>query len=335
MMTRVAINGFGRIGRMFLRAALNDKKISIVAINDLTDTKTLATLLQYDSVHGKFKEKVSFKKTSLEIKNKKIPVFKERDPEKLPWKELKVDVVLEATGIFRDPDLAAKHIKAGAKKVVLSAPAKPTKTTSEKFQTIVMGVNHKDYNKSINIISNASCTTNCVAPVLKIICEKFRIKDCMFTTIHGYTADQKLVDAPHKDLRRARSAAVSIIPTSTGAHIATAQVIPKLKGKIKGAAFRVPIPNGSVTDFVINTKEKITIESVNQALKQASKKELKGFLEYSEEDLVSIDIITNPHSSIIDSKLTEVLGEKTLKIVAWYDNEWGYSCRLVDLVKIL
>lgn len=334
-MVRVAINGFGRIGRMFLRAALQDKKVTVVAINDLTDTQTLATLFQYDSVHGKFPHKVTATSKSIKIGKTIIPIFKEKDPTNLPWKKHKADVVLESTGIFRNPDDAAKHIIAGAKKVILSAPAKPTKNNNEKFQTIVMGVNHKDYKKTINIISNASCTTNCVAPTLKVICDKFGVDNCMFSTIHSYTADQKLVDAPHKDLRRARAAALNIIPTSTGADVATAEVIPALKGKIKGSAFRVPIPDGSVTDFVIHTKKKITIESVNYAIKAASKKELKGILEYSEDNLVSSDIIGNSHSAIFDSKLTSVLGEKILKLVVWYDNEWGYSVRLVDLAKLV
>ncbi|MAG60591.1 type I glyceraldehyde-3-phosphate dehydrogenase [archaeon] len=334
-MVRVAINGFGRIGRMFLRAALQDKKVNVVAINDLTDTKTLATLFQYDSVHGKYPNKVSATKNSLKIGAKTIPIFNERDPEKLPWKKYKVDVVLESTGVFRDPVTAAKHLKAGAKKVILSAPAKPTSETKTKFQTIVMGVNEKTYKKSINIISNASCTTNCVAPTLKIINDQFGINNCMFTTIHSYTADQRLVDAPHKDLRRARAAALNIIPTSTGADIATTEVIPQLKGKLKGTAFRVPVPDGSVTDFVIQTKKKVTVESINQTLKTASKKELKGILEFSEGDLVSTDIIGNPHSAIVDSKLTSILKERVAKLVVWYDNEWGYSVRLVDLMKLL
>lgn len=334
-MVRVAINGFGRIGRMFLRAALLDKKVNVVAINDLTDTKTLAALFQYDSVHGKYPHSVTSTKSALKIGKTNIPIFKERDPTNLPWKKYKVDVVIESTGIFCDPDNAAKHIIAGAKKVILSAPAKPTDKTKEKFQTIVFGVNHKDYNKSINIISNASCTTNCVAPTLKIINDKFGINNCFFSTIHSYTADQKLVDSPHKDLRRARAAALNIIPTSTGADIATEKVIPNLKHKLKGIAFRVPVPDGSVTDFVIQTKKKVTVESVNKSLQEASTKELKGILEYSQDDLVSSDIIGNPHSAIVDSKLTSVLAENTIKLVVWYDNEWGYSCRLVDLVKLI
>ncbi len=334
-MVRVAINGFGRIGRMFLRAALLDKKVDVVAINDLTDTKTLAALFQYDSVHGKFPHKVTATKSTIKIGKINIPIFKERDPSNLPWKQYKVDVVIESTGVFRDPDTANLHIKAGAKKVILSAPAKPSQNTKEKFQTIVFGVNHKDYNKSINIISNASCTTNCVAPTLKIINDKFGINNCFFSTIHGYTADQKLVDSPHKDLRRARAAALNVVPTSTGADIATEKVISGLKHKLKGIAFRVPVADGSVTDFVIQTKKKISIESVNKSLQKASFKELKGILEYSQDDLVSTDIIGNSHSAVVDSKLTSVLGEKTIKLVVWYDNEWGYSCRLVDMVKLI
>jgi glyceraldehyde 3-phosphate dehydrogenase len=337
-MVRVAINGFGRIGRMFLKAALTDKKIKVVAINDLTHPETLATLFQYDSVHGKFPKNVTATKTGIKIANQSIPIFAEKDPAKLPWKKLKVDIVLESTGFFTNPDFATLHLFAGAKKVLLSAPAKPKDNTKTKHQTIVYGVNEKDYKKtkkSVHIISNASCTTNSVAPTLKVIQDSFGITNCFFTTIHGYTSTQRLVDGPHKDLRRARAAAVNIIPSSTGADIATTEVLPILKGKIRGTAFRVPIPDGSVTDFVIQTKKKVTVETVNKVLEKASKGKLKGILEYSTHDLVSKDIIGNPHSAIIDSKLTKVLGNNTVKIVAWYDNEWGYSCRLVDLVKIL
>lgn len=332
-MVRVAINGFGRIGRMFLRTALQDKNIQVVAINDLTDTQTLATLFQYDSVHGKFPQRVTATKSNIKIGKTRIPIFAKRDPSELPWEKYKVDVVLESTGVFRDPDAAAQHLKAGAKKVILSAPAKPQEKTKTKHQTIVLGVNHKEYKKSINIVSNASCTTNCVAPTLKVINDTFGIQSCMFTTIHGYTADQRIVDAPHKDLRRARAAALNIVPTSTGADVATTKVIPKLKGKIKGKAFRVPVADGSVTDFVIHTKKKVTTETVNAAFKIASKKQLKGILEYSEDPLVSTDIIGNPHSAIFDSQLTTTLGDNIVKLVVWYDNEWGYSSRLIDLIK--
>ena len=332
-MVRVAINGFGRIGRMFLRIALTNKEIDVVAINDLTDTKTLATLFQYDSVHGKYQKKVSSTKSSIKIENKTIPIYALKNPRELPWEKLNVDLVLESTGIFRNQDTAAMHMLAGAKKVFLSAPAKPSKDTKEKFQTIVMGVNDFKIKKDINIISNASCTTNCVAPTLKVINSVFGIENCMFTTIHGYTSDQRIVDTPHKDLRRARAAALNIVPTSTGADIATAQVIPQLRGKISGKAIRVPVADGSVTDFVIYTKKKVTVDLVHSALQKSIKKELKGIVEFSKDDLVSTDIIGNSHSAIIDSKVTTILSDNILKLLVWYDNEWGYSSRLVDLIK--
>jgi glyceraldehyde 3-phosphate dehydrogenase len=335
-MVRVAINGFGRIGRMFFRAAQKDPKIKIVGINDLSDNKLLAHLLQYDSVHGKFPQKVSFNKNNIKVGKLSIPVFAKKNPEELPWKELKVDVVIESTGFFRNPSDANKHIIAGAKKVIVSAPCKCDKVCGVKYKMVVVGVNHKTYNKkTTNIISNASCTTNSVAPVLTVIKKQFGIKSCFFSTIHGYTSSQKVVDGPHKDLRRARAAGVNIIPASTGADVATVEIIPSLKGKIRGVAYRVPIPDGSITDFVIETVKPVTVEKVNNAIKKAATKELKGVLQYSEDELVSRDIIGNKHSSIFDAKLTKILGKKTLKIAAWYDNEWGYSCRLVDLAKIV
>ncbi|MBT4605146.1 type I glyceraldehyde-3-phosphate dehydrogenase [archaeon] len=338
MAINVAINGFGRIGRMFFRAALNDKKIKIVAINDLTDPKELAYLLKYDSTHGNLKIPISSKNNALKIKNKLIPVFAQKDPCDLPWKKLKVDVVIEATGFFVDPNLAMAHIEAGAKKVLITAPAKP-KNNKTKYLTAVLGVNLAELKKSkkdkIKIISNASCTTNCVAPILKVIDKKFGIKSCLFSTIHAYTTTQKLQDGVSKDPRKGRSATQNIIPTTTGADIATVKVLPNLKGKLKGMAFRVPISNGSVTDFVIETKKTITKELVNKAIMLSSKKEMKGIIEYTTDPLVSSDIIGNPHSAIFDSQFTEVISKNKLKCIAWYDNEWGYSCRLVDIVKLL
>lgn len=337
-MVRVAINGFGRIGRMVLRAAWDDPKINIVAVNDLTDNHTLAHLLQYDSVHGVFQQSVKASDKSLIIGKKKVLVLSETEPNKLPWKKLNIDVVIESTGRFTDPITAAAHLKAGAKRVLISAPCKckadkacPTNTT-----TIVLGVNEKTFDsKKHKIISNGSCTTNCVAPVLKVIEDKVGIKRCFFTTIHAYTSTQKLVDGPDKDLRRSRAAAMNIIPTSTGADMAAVQTIPELSGKVRGLAFRVPIVDGSVTDFTIETNKDITKEEINKIFKNISKKEMKGIIEYSEGELVSSDIIHNPNSAIFDSKLTNVVDGRILKVVAWYDNEWGYSNRVVDLIKLI
>ena len=337
-MVRVAINGFGRIGRMVLRAAWDDPKINIVAINDLTNNQTLAHLLQYDSVHGIFSQAVKASDKSLIIGKKKVLVLSETEPNRLPWKKLKIDVVIESTGRFTDPIKAAAHLKAGAKRVLISAPCKcqadkscPTNTT-----TLVLGVNEETYDsKKHKIISNGSCTTNCVAPVLKVIEDKIGIKRCFFTTIHAYTSTQKLVDGPDKDLRRSRAAAINIIPTSTGADMAAVQTIPELSGKVRGLAFRVPIVDGSVTDFTIETNKDITKEEVNKIFKNISKKEMKGIIEYSEGELVSSDIIHNSNSAIFDSKLTNVVDGRILKVVAWYDNEWGYSNRVVDLIKLM
>ncbi len=338
MVINVAINGFGRIGRMVFRAAMNDKSINVVAVNDLTDNETLAHLLKYDSVHGRLDEEVSASNNTLHVGKKRIKVFSEKDPTNLPWHQLKIDVVVESTGFFRDPVKAAIHLKSGAKKVVISAPCKcetgnlcPANTT-----TIVLGVNQKTYNKKKHhIISNASCTTNCVAPIMKVLEEHIGVKRCFFTTIHGYTADQRIVDGPHKDLRRARAAAVNIVPTSTGADEATIEAIPSLNGKIRGSAIRVPTPDGSVTDFTIEMKKPVTVEQINKLFKKHASGKFKGIIQYSEDELVSTDIIGNPHSSIFDSKLTKVVDGKFLKVVSWYDNEWGYSKRMVDLIKLV
>lgn len=329
----VAINGFGRIGRMVLRAGWKDKKINFVAVNDLTDTRTLAHLLKYDSVHGLLDATVGFTKDSIVIGKRKIKVFSEKDPTQLPWKEMKIDVVVESTGFFRKPQDAAHHLTAGAKKVLVSSTCK-CDNKPEDTTTIVLGVNGKDYKKKKHhIISNASCTTNCVAPLLKVINDKIGIKHCFFTTTHAYTSSQKIVDGPHKDLRRARAAALNIVPTTTGADEATVGIIPELKGRVKGIAIRVPVANGSVTDFSIQTARDTSVEEVNKIVKKAALGKHKGIIEYSERELVSSDIIGNSHSSIFDSKLTEVVGRRNLKIASWYDNEWGYSCRMVDMIK--
>jgi len=328
-MVRVAINGFGRIGRLVLRAGINDKKINFVAINDLTDNKTLAHLFEFDSVHGRFNGKVSVKGDNIIVNGKKIQSFSEREPAKLPWKKLKVDVVIESTGLFRTHDLAAEHLKAGAKKVIISAPCKGNKP----IKTIVVGVNDNIYNKKKDhIISTASCTTNCLTPVAKVLNDKFGIKSGFLTTVHGYTADQRIVDGPHKDLRRARAAAINIVPTTTGAANATAEVIPALKGKMDGIAIRVPVPNGSLVDFVAVLRKKATPEAINKEMKKAAHTTLKGVLVYSEDALVSTDIVGNSASSIFDSGFTNAIGN-TVKVLAWYDNEIGYSSRMVDMIK--
>lgn len=336
-MINVAINGFGRIGRMVFRAGLKDQKINFVAINDLTDTRTLAHLLKHDSVQGPIQNAVGFTNDSLLVGKSKIRVFAEKDPSKLPWKKMKIDVVVESTGRFTKPQDAALHLKAGAKKVLISAPCKCEKDVCPADTiTLVLGVNEKEYNKKKHhVVSNASCTTNCIAPILKVVEEKIGIRRCLFTTIHAYTADQNLVDGPHKDLRRARAAALNIVPTSSGADIATVEAIPSLKGKIKGSAMRVPVADGSITDFSIETSREITVEEANSIIQKAATTNLKGIVEYSDQELVSSDIIHNPHSAIFDSKLTKVVDKRMLKLVAWYDNEWGYSCRMVDLIKIL
>ena len=329
-MVKVAINGFGRIGRMVFRAGYKDKDIEFVAINDLTETKTLANLLKYDSVHGRFKGKVEAKEKALVVEGKEIKVFAEKEPSNLPWGSLDIDVVVESTGKFTKKEDLQKHLNAGAKKVLLSAPAK-----EGDVKTIVLGVNVNTMNKEDKIISNASCTTNCLAPVARVLNENFGIVSGFMTTVHAYTGDQALVDAPHKDLRRGRSAAVNMVPTTTGAAKAVGIVIPELKGKLDGLAIRVPTPNGSVTDLTANLSKEVTKEEINKALKNASQKELKGILEYTEDPIVSTDIIGNPHSSIVDAGLTSVIEKRLVKVIAWYDNEWGYSLRMIDLIKLM
>ena len=327
---RVGINGFGRIGRMFLRAAADDKDIEIVAVNDVTDAATLAYLLKYDSVHRQFPGTVESTADSLTVNGKKIKVLSVKDPSQLPWKDLKVDVVIESTGLFTDKESASKHITAGARKVLITAPAKGPDIT------IVQGVNDKDYNrKEHNICSNASCTTNSLVPVVKVLQDKFGIKHGFMTTVHAYTNDQRILDLPHKDLRRARAAAVSIIPTTTGAAKSVGEVMPELQGKLDGMALRVPVPDGSITDFVCVVNRPTTVEEINKAFKEAAASYMKGVIQYTEEPLVSSDIVGNPHSSIFDAALTKVIDGVLVKVCAWYDNEWGFSKRLVDVVKAL
>jgi glyceraldehyde 3-phosphate dehydrogenase len=336
MSVKIGINGFGRIGRIFFRSALNDskfgEKFEVVAVNDLTDTKNLAYLLKYDSVHGVLDHKIEAKDNSIVVDGKEIKVLSERDPEKLPWKELGVELVLESTGRFRNREDAEKHLKAGAKKVVISAPAKNPDVT------LVLGANEKLYDqKKHNIISMASCTTNCLSPMVKVLNDKFGLKRGFMTTVHAYTNDQQLLDLPHKDWRRGRSAGVSIIPTSTGAASAIGEVLPELKGKLNGMALRVPVPCGSITDLVVELEKAVTRDDVNNAYKEAAEKELKGILQYTEDELVSHDVVDNPHSCILDGQSTLVLGDKgeMVKVFGWYDNEWGYSTRMVDLFKYL
>lgn len=331
-MANYAINGFGRIGRNVLRAMTQKQVERVRAINDLTDTHTLAHLLKWDSVHGKFDGEIGYDEENIIVRGHKIKILKERDPANLPWEKLGVDVVLESTGFFTNRDKAELHIKkAGAKRVLISAPAKDPDVT------ICMGVNDNllDLAKHV-IVSNASCTTNCLAPMAKVLNDKFGITHGFMSTIHSYTNDQRILDFPHKDLRRARAAAINIIPSTTGAAKAIGEVIPALKGKLNGGAFRVPTPDGSVTDFTAVLEKDATVDTVNAAFKEAaSDKSYKGVLEYSDEPLVSEDVVGNPHSCIFDSKLTLTLGNRFVKIVGWYDNEWGYSNRCVELMELL
>jgi len=328
MPVKVGINGFGRIGRNIFRAALGDPAIEIVAVNDITDSKTLAYLLKYDSILGNLPNKVTHTDDTISVDGKSFKVFRVKDPVALDWASVGADIVVESTGLFTAGADARKHIRGPVKKVIISAPA-----TDPDF-TIVLGVNDKAYDASKHhVVSNASCTTNCLAPVAKVIQDNFGIVVGTMTTIHSYTNDQKLLDLPHKDLRRARAAAVSMIPTSTGAAKALHLVIPELKGKLDGYAMRVPTPNVSVVDLTVITEKPVTVEAVNAALKKAAEGPLKGILAYSEEELVSIDFKGNPNSSIVDAGYTRVVGNNCVKVLAWYDNEWGYSCRCRDLIK--
>ncbi len=329
MGVKVAINGFGRIGRLVFRAAYGDPEVEIVGINDITDAKTLAHLLKYDSVHGIFDAPVDHTEDSIVVDGREIKVTAIKDPAQLPWKDLGVDVVVEATGLFRDRANASKHLQAGAKKVVITAPAK------EPDITVVLGVNQEKYlPEKHHIISNASCTTNCLAPVAKVLDERFGIVKGFMTTVHSYTNDQRILDLPHKDLRRARAAAVSMIPTTTGAAVAVGLVLPQLKGKLDGMAVRVPTPDVSLVDLVVQVEKETSVEEVNGALKEAAEGELKGILRYCGEPLVSIDFQGDPHSSIVDALSTNVMGNM-VKVLSWYDNEWGYSNRVYDLVKYI
>ena len=328
-MLKIAINGFGRIGRLVFRAAYTCKEVQVVAINDLTDPKTLAHLLKYDSVHKKFNENVSYNEQALLINNNEVRIFSEKDPANLPWKDLDIDIVVESTGIFTSKEAAMKHINAGAKKVIISAPAK-----DKVDATIVMGVNHETLKKEDIIVSNASCTTNCLAPVAKVLNDNFKIIKGFMTTIHAYTNDQNILDLPHKDLRRARAAALSMIPTSTGAAKAIGLVIPDLNGKLDGMAIRVPTPDGSLVDLTVEVEKSTTKEEVNSAVKKATETYLNTYLEYTDEPLVSIDIVGNSASSIFDSSLTMVK-DNFIKVQCWYDNEWAYSKRVIDLALLM
>jgi glyceraldehyde 3-phosphate dehydrogenase len=330
MAIRVAINGFGRIGRLVFRHGFQSKAFEFVAVNDLTDTRTLAHLLKYDSAHGRFPAEVSATKNGIKVGRKTLKVLAEMDPAKLPWKKLGVDVVIESTGKFRKRDDAAKHLEAGASKVMISAPSPDADIM------IVMGVNHQKYRKrSHHIISTASCTTNCLAPVAKVLNDAFGIRYGLMTTTHAYTNDQRILDFPHKDLRRARAAAVSMIPTTTGAAKAVTKVLPELAGKMDGMAIRVPVVNGSVIDLTAELQKAATVKTINEAMKKASRGKLKGILEYTEDPIVSVDIIGNPASSIFDASATMGVGKKFFKVLSWYDNEFGYAGRMVDMLKLL
>lgn len=330
MKTRIGINGFGRIGRMVFRKAILDDQLEIVAINASYPIETIAHLIKYDTVHGAFKGEVGFIDQTLLVNGKKVLLVNNRDPKQLPWKSLNIDLVIEATGKFTSSETAGLHLEAGAKKVLITAPGK------DEDITIVVGINEEDYDHyKHHIISNASCTTNCLSPVLRVLDEEFGIQSGMMTTIHSYTNDQKNLDNPHKDLRRARACAQSIIPTTTGAAKAISKVLPQLEGKINGMAIRVPTPNVSLVDLVVDVKQSVTKEEVNAAFKKAAQTYLKGILDYSNEPLVSIDYNGDEHSTIIDGLSTMVIDQHKVKVIAWYDNEWGYSCRVVDLAKVI
>lgn len=326
-MKKIAINGFGRIGRLTLRALMERNNMEVAAINDLTDTQTLAHLFKYDSVHRKFQGTVSAGENFLEVNEKKISVFAEKNPGLLPWKSLDIDIVLECTGKFTKSADAAIHLQAGAKRVVISAPA-----SGDDVKTVVLGVNEHILDGSETIISNASCTTNCGAPMIKILDDNWQVESCYISTVHAYTGDQRLHDSPHKDLRRARAAAVSMIPTTTGAAKAISKIFPHLEGKMGGCGFRVPVADGSLTDITCTLKKTPSVEEINAAFKKAAENQMKGILEYSDEPLVSIDIVGNPHSCIFDSQLTSVV-ENLVKVIGWYDNEAGYANRLADLAE--
>ena len=326
MVITLGINGFGRIGRLVFRAAAQQGGVEVKAVNDLTDATTLAHLLKYDSIHGRYPGPVEAKEDALVVDGKEIQVLSERDPAGLPWKEMGVDIALESTGLFTDRENASKHLGAGARKVLISAPAKGEDAT------VVLGVNDYMLKPEHKIVSNASCTTNCLAPMVKVLHDSFGIVKGLMTTIHSYTNDQKILDLPHKDLRRARAAAMSMIPTTTGAAMAVGKVIPELNGKLDGMAIRVPTPNGSVTDFVAELKRTVTVEEINEAFKKAAGGALRGYLEYCEDPIVLMDIIGNPASCIFDALSTSLVEGNLVKVIGWYDNEWGYAHRCVDLL---
>jgi glyceraldehyde 3-phosphate dehydrogenase len=325
---KIAINGFGRIGRSVFKVAMERKNVEVAAINDITDAKTLAHLLKYDSNYGKYPKSVEAKEDSLVVDGKKIVVLAERDPKNLPWAKMGVDLVIESTGIFRLREQVAWHLEAGAKRVILTVPAK-----DKVDKMVVLGVNDADLKKEDKIVSNASCTTNCLAPVAKVLHDKFGIVEGLMTTVHAYTSDQRLQDAPHSDLRRSRAAAVSIIPTTTGAAKAVGKVIPDLNGKLNGVALRVPVTTGSIVDLTVKLEKDPSVEEINAAMKAAAQGPMKGILEYTEDPIVSVDIIGNTHSSIFDAQATMKLGSGFVKVFSWYDNEWGYSSRVVDLAE--
>jgi len=330
MAVKVGINGFGRIGRNIFRTALGDSDIDFVAVNDLTDTKTLAHLLKYDSVLGNLDHQITSTETGIKVDDEEFRVFSQRDPAAIDWESVGAEIVVESTGIFTKAEDAKKHLHGSVKKVIISAPAK------NEDITIVLGVNEENYDPAAHhVISNASCTTNCLAPVAKVVHEKFGIRSAQMTTIHSYTNDQQLLDLPHKDMRRARAAALSMIPTSTGAAKAVALVLPELKGKFDGISVRVPTPNVSLVDVVMDLEKETTAEEVNRAFKDAANEELQGILAFSEEPLVSVDFKRNSNSSIVDAEYTKVIGGTMLKVLSWYDNEWGYSCRVRDLIKYI
>ncbi len=332
MAVKIGINGFGRIGRQIFRIlqAKKNSDLQVVAVNDLTDAKTLAHLLKYDSVHGRFRGTVKLSGDTLVVDGREVKVLSQRDPAELPWRDLGVEIVVESSGVFRKKEQLQNHINAGAKKVLLTVPAK-----GEIDVTVVLGVNEDTIKPEDKFISNASCTTNCLAPMAKVLHEEFGIVKGLMTTTHSYTNDQKILDLPHKDLRRARAAALNMIPTTTGAAIAVTKVIPELKGKLDGMAIRVPTPDVSICDLVVETEKSVSVESVNSAIKKAAGGRFKGIIEYCEEPLVTVDLVGNTASCIFDSLCTMVIGDNMLKAIGWYDNEWGYSCRCVDLLKLL
>ncbi|MGQ9542675.1 MAG: type I glyceraldehyde-3-phosphate dehydrogenase [Candidatus Bathyarchaeia archaeon] len=334
MVSKVAINGFGRIGRNFYRATLSDPEfkslLEVKVVNDVTDAKTLAHLLKYDSVLGRLDADIKVDRDSFEVNGKRIKVLAHKDPSNLPWKDMEIEYVVESTGLFTNREDAARHIAAGAKKVIITAPARGPDVT------LVLGVNEHVYDSNRHhIISMASCTTNCIAPIVKVLNDNFGINYGLMSTCHAYTNDQRLLDLPHRDLRRARAACLSIIPTTTGAARAVTEVIPELKGKLDGVALRVPVPNGSIVDLVAQMRTTVTVEKVNAAMKSAAQTTMRGIIEYTEEPIVSIDIVGNPHSAVIDGQSTMVIGENLVKVFGWYDNEWAFSCRLVDLLKYM